>query len=153
MIRTLARTTATALVLAACATASKPDVEVSSQPQPQPAQTTGMGTQQTAPAASTAFDPLGSYTFSVITQGNTIGGTMNIRKAPDGSLGGDMASDQGSLTFTSVTVDGRRVTTTGVLDNGPELTFVMDFVGDEFTGSISAQGQSVGSISGSRKKS
>ena len=107
-------------------------------------------TTTTTPAG--AFDPVGSYTFAVNTQGNTIGGTMNIRKGSDGKLGGEMSSDQGSLTFTWITVEGRRVSAGGVLDNGPELTFVFDFVGDDFSGSLSAQGQQVGTVSGSRKK-
>ena len=150
MIRTSAASLATVLLFTACATASRPDVETVPQQAPmQPAQPAA------APATATmgTFDPVGSYTFSVNTQGNTIGGTMNVRRGQDGRLGGEMASDQGSLTFTTVNVDGRRMTAAGVLNNGPELVFVFNFAGDDFTGSLSAQGQEIGSISGSRKKS
>ena len=146
MTRTLALSAA-ALALAACATAPKTDMGTTPDPAVQPA-------QAAPPATSTAgaFDPAGSYTFSVNTQGNVIGGTMHVRKGPDGKLGGEMTSDQGALTFTWVTLEGRRMTASGVLDNGPELVFVFDFVGDEFSGTLSSQGQNVGTISGSRRK-
>ena len=149
MTRALALSAA-ALVLTACATAPKVEPNATPQPAAQPAMAPPPSTTTTTPAG--AFDPVGSYTFAVNTQGNTIGGTMNIRKGSDGKLGGEMSSDQGSLTFTWITVEGRRVSAGGVLDNGPELTFVFDFVGDDFSGSLSAQGQQVGTVSGSRKK-
>ena len=142
---------AAALVLTACATAPKAEPDPMPQPVPQPAVTTPPSTSTTTPAG--AFDPVGSYNFSVNTQGNTINGTMNVRKAADGKLGGEMTSDQGALTFNWVTLEGRRMTAGGVLDNGPELTFVFDFVGDEFSGSLLAQGQQVGTVSGARRKS
>ena len=148
MTRTLALSAA-ALALAACATAPRTDTNSAPQPAAQPAQVASPPTTSTAGA----FDPVGSYTFSVNTQGNVINGTMNLRKGPDGKLGGEMTSDQGSLTFTWVTVEGQRMTASGVLDNGPELVFVFDFVGDDFSGTLSAEGQNVGTISGSRRKS
>ncbi len=150
MIRTLARSTATALMLAACATTPKPDVEVSSQPQPQPAQAAGMGMQQAA-TTGTAFNPVGNYTFSVDLQGQAINGLMAITRTADGTLGGEMSSDAYSLTFTSVMLEGRKMTATGVLQNGPALTFYLEFTGDVFTGSFSGEGAS-GTISGTRKK-
>ncbi len=142
---------AAAFVLAACATAPKAEPNATPQPAAQPqAMTTQSSAATTAPAG--AFDPVGSYTFSVNTQGNTIGGTMNLRKDAEGKIGGEMTSDQGSLAFTWVTVEGRRISAGGVLDNGPELTFIFDFVGDEFSGTLSAQGQQVGTVSGARRK-
>ena len=149
MIRTLAVSTATILALGACATAPA-TVESIPEPQAQPAATAA---PVTTPATTATFDPIGSYTFSVRMENQTIGGTMNVRKGQDGKLGGEMASDQGTLTFNWLTVEGRRMTGGGVLDNSPELVFVFDFVGDDFTGTLSAQGQQIGTLTGSRKKS
>jgi len=143
---------AAALLFTACATAPKPDTSPTPPPAAQPMQISSPPVMSSTPSSG-AFDPVGSYTFSVVAQGNTIGGTMNLRKDQDGKLGGEMTSEHGSLTFTWVTLEGRRITAAGILDNGPELTFVFDFVGDEFTGLLSAQGQQVGSVSGARKKS
>jgi len=132
-----------ALLLAACATAPRSEPEPAPQPQPAAATT----------AAATAFDPVGTYSFSVDMQGNAINGTMTITRATDGRIGGDMTSDQGTLTFSSVVIEGKKVTASGLLQNGPELTFVMEFAGDDFSGTFSAQGTTAGTISGTRKKS
>lgn len=139
---------AAAFILAACATAPKTDPSTTPEPAAQPAALP----PATATAPAGAFDPVGSYNFSVITQGNTIPGTMNVRKDAEGKLGGEMTSDQGSLTFNWVTVEGRTMRAGGVLDNGPELVFVFDFVGDDFSGTVWAQEQQIGTISGSRRK-
>lgn len=139
MMRSLAFTSAAALVLAGCATTPRSNVE----PAPQPA----------VVPATAAFNPVGEYNFSVDMQGNIINGTMALTRASDGRLGGQMSSNQGTLVFRSVSMDGRRMTAKGLLDNGPELTFVLNFVtDDDFNGTFSVQGTN-GNISGTRRKS
>jgi hypothetical protein len=150
MFRALAASTAAVLLLSACATTPRTDVDPAPQPQAQPA---GMTPPAAATApASGAFDPVGTYDFSVDIQGQRIGGTMAITKAQDGTLGGEMYSDQGALTFNSVTVEGRTMTASGALPNGgPSVVFVMEFAGDDFAGTFSVEGAS-GTIAGKRRK-
>ena len=150
MIRALTASTSLALLFAACATSPRTAVDPS--PQPQPQTQPAMATPAAAAApTSGAFDPVGNYTFSVNIQNNTVPGSMVITRTPDGALGGHMSSDQGSLTFNSISVEGRTVTATGVLDGGPAITFRMEFTGDDFAGSLNMQG-SEGTIHGTRRK-
>lgn len=147
MIRSLALSTSTALVLIACATTPKPDVAASSQPQPMasPAPMTTM--------ASSAFNPAGTWNFTADNQGQPITGTMVLTKAGDGTLGGEINSEIGTVTLTSLMADGRKLTAAGVLPNGgPEIVFAFHFVdADTFSGSFSVEG-TTGSISGTRRE-
>ncbi len=147
MIRSLALSTSTALVLIACATTPKPDVAASPQPQPMasPAAMTTM--------PSSAFNPAGTWNFTADNQGQPITGTMVLTKAGDGTLGGEINSEIGTVTLTSLMVDGRKLTAAGVLPNGgPEIVFTFHFAdADTFSGNFAVEG-TTGAISGTRRK-
>ncbi len=147
MIRSLALSTSTALVLIACATTPKSDVAASPQPEPMasPAAMTTM--------PSSTFNPAGTWNFTADNQGQPVTGTMVLTKAVDGTLGGEINSEIGTVALTSVMADGRKLTAAGVLPNGgPEILFTFQFADDDtFSGSFVVEG-TTGSISGTRKK-
>lgn len=146
-----------AILMSACAKNPPPEgpapqtpaVVETPRPQTSPAQTP----PTPPPAAQTgAFDPLGTFIFAVDVGGNAAGGTITIVKAADGKLGGTVDSDQGSLTLSNVAVEGRKMTLNGMIPNGPNITFVLNFEGDKYTGTVTVETMS-GTISGERKKS
>lgn len=64
-----------------------------------------------------------------------------------------MSIDQGTLTFKSVTVEGRKMTVVASLPNGgPEVVFVLEFVSDDFSGNFSSAQGATGTIAGTRRK-
>ena len=144
MTRTLILSAAT-LLLAACATAPKPETTPAPQPAAPPAQAA------TGTASTGAFDPVGSYTFSANLEGQSIGGTMSITRGTDGTLGGEVTSNQGVVRLRSVTLEGRKMTAYGTLESGPEVGFVLNFEGEGFSGTFNVQGTG-GTISGTRRK-
>ena len=152
MIRTLVISTA-AILLAACATSPRTDIEAAPQPATQSATPPVQSPPpaSAAPATAGAFDPVGNYTFSADMQGQPIDGSMSITRAADGTLGGEMSSTQGAVRLRSVTLDGRRMTAYGTLENGPEISFVFNFEGERFSGTFDVQGTG-GTISGTRKR-
>lgn len=136
------------VVLAACATTPKPDVQPA--PEPLPAQTTPPGSSAST-GTTAAFDPVGTYDFTANMQGQAIRGTMVLTRGPDGRLGGEVNSDQGLVIFTSITLEGRKMTAAGAVQNGPAVSFEVQFTGDEFAGNFWVQ-ETTGTISGVRRR-
>ena len=103
-----------------------------------------------APAAA-AFDPVGTFTFAADVDGTTRGGTLEIRRNQQGSLGGTLHSDEGSIPIDAVAVEGRTMRVSFVLPDGPQVVFLLQFEGDNYTGSWSAEGMS-GALTGARRR-
>jgi hypothetical protein len=99
--------------------------------------------------ATPVFDPVGDYTFQTEVQGQTIGGQLSIRGTP-GNYTGTMrpGGDVPPITFSRVTVEGTTVTANGEA-MGAFVTFVLNFTGDQFTGSWDA-GDATGYLNGRR---
>src|SRR5687767_11680833 len=134
-----------ALALAAAACSSNPEPNT-----PAPAPTVTQ-TRAPAPPPKPAFDALGNYDFTTSVEGQTVNGTIEISKKPDGSLGGRVVTDMtGEIPVTSVTVTGMKVDINANMPDG-QLTFVMEFKNnDEFTGNWAYSGTS-GAFTGKRK--
>ena len=148
MIRTFVVPAALVMVSTACVTT----------PRQAPAPTTTPPSAAAPPAASSvmpasqpAFEPVGTFNFSADVQGTASRGTIVVERSQDGRLTGNVTSDRRSAPLNTVDVDGRTMRLTMTLPTGPDVTFVMNFDGDSFTGTWSAQGAS-GSLSGARKK-
>ena len=139
MFGTLVRSALLATILIACARTSNPATE----PAPSAAATP-------APAAA-AFDPVGTFTFAAEVEGTTRAGTIEVRRNAQGGLVGTLHSDEGSIPLNAVAVEGRTMRVGFVLPEGADVVFLLEFQGDTFTGSWSAQGYS-GPLSGARKR-
>jgi hypothetical protein len=155
MKRTMAAIAAIVL-FTACSSLPEPEGPTAQTPQPQPVVQTPPPTAPppaTTPApAAGAFDPVGTFTFALDVAGTSASGTISIAKGQDGKLGGSLNSDQGSLPFNSVAVDGRKMTL-GFDFNGTPVSIVMNFEGgDKYTGTVNVEGMGSGPISGERKK-
>lgn len=137
------------LLLAACSSNPEPV------PAPVPAATTQTVTPApTPPPASGAFDPVGSYDFTVEFQGQTQSGVITISKQQDGKMAGTMSGPDGSaINLSSVTVDGRKINVIATIPSGPELNMTLNFeTNDRFAGTVAVQGMSL-PLTGTRKKS
>ena len=135
------------LVLAACSSNPEPA------PAPVPVPTQTVTPTPTPPAASGAFDPVGSYDFTVEFQGQTQSGVITITKQ-DGKIAGTLSGPGGeAISLSNVTVEGRKINAVGTIPNGPELNMTMNFeTNDKFAGTVAVQGMSL-PLAGSRKKS
>lgn len=137
MFGTLARSALAASLLIACARTPNPATE----PAPSAA----------AQPAAPAFDPVGTFSFAADVEGTTRGGTLEIRRNDQGSLVGTVHSDEGSVPLDAVAVEGRTMRVTFAMPDGTGVVFLLQFQGDDYTGSWSAQGYS-GPLSGSRRR-
>lgn len=139
------------LALSACSRLPEPEGPAPSAPvvaTPVPAPVT-----TTAPPPSTGFEPVGSYDFSADFQGQSQPGVITITRAIDGKLGATLVGGNGEqLAASSVAVEGRKVTITATIPNGPEIIFALNFeTNDKFSGTLGVQGMS-GTVTGTRKK-
>jgi hypothetical protein len=151
---------AVAILLGASACSSNPAPESPTPPaqtavETQRPQTPPVQTPPTPPPPTPqpagAFDPLGTFTFTLDIAGTAASGTIDIRKTQDGTLAGAINSDQGSLPLSSVAVESRKMTLRFDF-NGAPVSIVMNFEGDKYTGTVNVDGMGSGPISGERKR-
>jgi hypothetical protein len=107
------------------------------------------GTQQAAVAP--AFDPIGVYDFSTQADGETINGTITIRRGDDGALSAIISTPvTGSLAIQSVTLEGRRMDMRSNIE-GDALIMMLDFVEDRITGGWELGSGMSGVVTGRRR--
>lgn len=107
------------------------------------------GTQQAAVAP--AFDPVGVYDFSTQAEGETINGTITIRRGDDGGLSAIISTPvTGSLAVQSVTLEGRRMDMLSNIE-GDALIMRLDFVEDRITGGWELGSGMSGVLTGRRR--
>jgi hypothetical protein len=146
------------LLASACSSLPEPEGPTAQPPvvtiTPPPATPPRAATTATSTPAG-AFEPVGTYTFTVDANGTTRAGTIAITKDVTGKLGGAVSSDMGSLPMSSVAVEGRKMTLTATIpDASVTIVFMLNFEAnnDKYTGTWEVQGMT-GAISGERKKS
>jgi len=83
------------------------------------------------PPPPAAFDPAGTYDFTVNAQGMELGGVLVVNGSPDAGYTGNMSTDMGGGRISNVTMDGHTMTFT-LPDFG--VDFELIFEGDEFSG-------------------
>lgn len=88
-----------------------------------------------APAAAQELDPVGTFEFETVVQGQTIGGSMEITQSESGFTGTIWAEGQPEIPIQSVTVDGALMTIFAMIPEAGELIIELEFDGDEFAGS------------------
>jgi hypothetical protein len=114
MKRRILISAAMALFLNACASAP-PSEPAAPAPPPPPA----------------AFDPTGTYDFTVSAQGMEIGGVMTIQGSADAGYTGTVNTEMGGGSMTNVDVDGQTMTFS-LSEVGMDAE--LEFEGDEFSG-------------------
>jgi hypothetical protein len=126
---------ALALLAAACAPAAPP-----ADPMP--------SGSATAPAASAALNPVGTFNFRTVVGGGEVTGSLEVT-GTEGAYGGRIrTSITPDIPITGVRVMGQEMIVTGNTPDGP-LAINMTFTGNTFTGSWALSGDS-GSLSGQR---
>lgn len=107
-------------------------------------------TQPEKPAA--AIDPIGVFDFSTAVEGQTVRGTITIRKVEAG-FGGVISTDATEdLAISKVTVEGKKLQIRGMTPDG-ELVMNLEFSDtDKFSGGWDMAGAMSGSMSGARRK-
>ena len=110
--------------------------------------TTPGGTAR-APAPPAPLDPVGTYSFSSVYQGEPITGTVVIRATETGYSGlVDPESGAPQVPIYAVTVEDQTMTVFGDA-GGDDLVLTLKFTGDRFTGSWMV-GFEGGEITGAR---
>jgi hypothetical protein len=110
---------------------------------------TSPGGEALTPAPPAPLEPVGSYTFSSVFEGQPIAGTIVIRATEDGYTGlVDPKNGPPQVPVYAVTVEGQTMTLFGDA-GGDDLVITMEFTGDRFTGSW-VVGFDGGEISGMR---
>ena len=147
-----ARALSMIVVFAACS--SNPEPTPTPTPTPTTTPTPAPAPAVAPPPATSAFDPVGSYDLTIEAMGQSQTGTMNITKA-DGKLGGSLVGPDGnSLSLGDVKLDGRKMTLSAQIPNGPVLTFALEFAtNDACKGTFEIPGMGQGGVSCTRKKS
>lgn len=129
-----------AIVLSAAGCASAPAA-------PPPAAPPLAALAVTAPAP---VDPVGVFDFTTTLEGSMVNGTVSIAKTATG-FGGTLTTTMTEpIPVRTVAVDGQKLTVTADTPDGPVI-FLMEFKGDEFTGSWTYAGMS-GTHTGKRRK-
>lgn len=146
-MKKLAPTLAAAALLAACA--SNPPAQTPAPPPPAltPAQ------QPAQPATSAALDPLGIFDFTTAVEGMSVAGTITITKPATGTgyTGTITTNVTEPIGISRVVVEGQKLIVTAQTPDG-DLTFTMEFKGNDFTGTWAMPGMS-GTHAGVRRKS
>jgi hypothetical protein len=90
-----------------------------------------------APASSSAFDPVGTYDFSVSMGGMTRTGALHIERSGTGYGGhATLEGESEPATITGVTVSGNSFTARVVPPNGEAVDFMVTMNGNQFTGNV-----------------
>lgn len=104
-----------------------------------------------APSASSTFDPIGSYSLTADAQGTTHTGTFEIQRGAQGGLVGTLYVEGGSIPLQSVSVSGSTMRFSLVMPDGPEIALQLQFEGDAYRGTWSADGAG-GPVHGARRR-
>ena len=84
-------------------------------------------------SARVTVDPVGVFDFNTTVDGTPVNGVVTITRA-NGIFGGSITTNvTDPITVNTVTVEGQRVSVVANTPDGP-LTFLMDFTGNDFTG-------------------
>jgi hypothetical protein len=124
-----------ALLFAACASAQTP-----------PAQTTAPAPE--VKAAVAAIDPVGSYEFSTVVDGQTVTGTIHIEGAPAAYKGRIITSAFPEIPIVGAAVENNVIVARGSMPDG-ELVIRMAMEGANFKGNW-ALGSGSGEIAGKK---
>lgn len=136
------------LALAACA--SNPEPEPA--PTPPPAAVQPSQPVTVTPPASTAFDPVGTYTFVAEFQGEQHPGTLVLARS-EGKLIGRLVADGGEMPVGALTLEGKRLSFPAKMGDGIDLFFKLNFEdNDKFAGTIDVVGMGEAKVTGTRKK-
>jgi hypothetical protein len=88
-----------------------------------------------APAPSGAVDPTGSWTLSLVAQGQSIEVKLEIVKTPDGGFGGTMSSDVfPTIPITKASLAGKRLSMSFPVPSGDQGTMYLDIDGKNAEG-------------------
>lgn len=97
-----------------------------------------------------AVDPVGTFDFTTTIEGAIANGTLTVVKTDTGFGGSVTTTMTDPIPVRTVVVDGQKMTVTADTPNGP-VTMILEFNGDEFTGSWSL-GDMGGTHSGKRRE-
>jgi hypothetical protein len=104
-------------------------------------------TTQDPPAA--AADASGIYDFNTTVDGNAVTGTVTITRSGNAYGGTVTTNITDPIDISAVTMEGNQITVMAITPDGP-ITFVMNFTGDDFTGTW-ALGTMSGTHTGKRR--
>ncbi len=90
---------------------------------------------------------MGTYEFSTLIDGQTVGGTLEITGTPGAYSGWIRAEGVPPIPITSVTVQGQSMRIGAQLEGQGPVAIDLDFTGAEFTGSWSV-GEAGGVVNG-----
>ncbi|MGH7561492.1 MAG: hypothetical protein ACRENB_10775 [Gemmatimonadales bacterium] len=97
---------------------------------------------------SRALDPVGTYDVDLEMHGQTTGSVLVISRGEGGKLAATLEVHGQTITFTEVTVDGRKVE----LSAGPDLTLTLAFKTDSSFGGQWTRAEASGGLAGIRRK-
>jgi hypothetical protein len=95
-------------------------------------------------------DPVGAFDFSTTVEGSMVNGTVTVARTDTGFGGTVTTTMTEPIPVRSVVVEGQKMTVTADTPDGP-VVFLMEFKGDDFTGTWTL-GTMSGSHSGKRRK-
>ena len=131
-------------MLAACSSTQQ---EVAQAPQPAQPVTQRVEAPVTPPAAMNAA---GEYEFTTMVNGQSVSGTMLIVKTGENYSGKILTDVVPEIPLSKVVVAGNKVTLSGTMSDGGTIEMIMNFVGNDFTGTWSYGGDG-GDMKGKRK--
>jgi hypothetical protein len=103
-----------------------------------------------APAAP-AFDPVGVYDFSTQADGQTVNGTLTIRRGEEGRLNAVISTPvTGDVPIENVTLEGRTMELRANVE-GTGLIMMVDFVENRLTGGWQLSSGASGVMTGQRR--
>jgi hypothetical protein len=99
-----------------------------------------------------AFDPAGTYDFTAEFQGQTVPGTLHLRRSEQGLAGSLVTGMSGELPFSSIAMDGRRAELRAATPQG-DLIMRLEWVDDDVIRvGWELAGVAAGSASGRRRR-
>ena len=110
-------------------------------------------TPPAAPAAAAPVDPIGNFDFATNVEGmGPVTGTITVAKAESGTgyTGSLATTATETVPVRDVKVEGQKMTVTAETPDGP-VVFILEFKGDDFTGTWSYAGMT-GNHTGKRRK-
>ena len=95
-------------------------------------------------------DPVGTFDFSTTVEGSIVNGVVTITKTDTGFGGSISTNVTETIPVCGAVVDGQKLTVTAEAPEGP-IAFVMEFQGDDFSGTWTMATMS-GTHTGKRRK-
>jgi len=121
-----------ATLLLAAAACAAPTTEAPS-PEPAPVAPAAAPAPAPAPAPAGDLDPVGRYEYTTVVGGQPTTGTFQVSGSPGAYTGRIESTAFPPLQIVRVSTAGRQLTLVAQAPQG-EVTVVLDFTGDEFTG-------------------